>query len=277
MEKMKSGFMSFLQEKKGSSEPSENISKKGYKTDHYDKYRLSFREKICCAAVWAAMSLLLGRLFFHSFIAALPVFCALPLIQKYYAGSKKEKRLDSFSVQFCDAMSAYAAAISSGYSAENAVNEAIKETERAYGRESDMVIELMIIKRRLTVGETIEIALSELSERSGSEEIMEMAEVFSQAKRSGGSLPKILRHTVQALERKQRLKEEIKTIITAKRLEHRIMCIMPLVILLYVNLAGAEFIAPLYDGLRGKVIMGAALGIYLFAVALGEKLVRIRV
>lgn len=240
------------------------------------EYRLPFKEAAACFAIWTAVSLVLGRLFFHSFVFSVPIVCLSPFVLKYFKRIRKEKRQEDISSQFCDAMSAYAAAITSGFSPENAVAEAGSELERIYGPKGYMQSELKLISKKLSIGETIESAFLDLSRRTGIPEIEQMADVFATAKRSGGSLPDILRSTVYMLEEKRRLKEEIRTIITAKKVEHRVMCLMLPFILLYVNLTGPEFLAVLYEGVRGRVIMAVALAVFFFAAVLGEKIIRIR-
>lgn len=249
----------------------------GKKDSSEYEFRLSFKEKALCLAVWTAVSLFLGRLFFHSFVFSVPIVCLSPFVLKYFKRIRKEKRQEDISSQFCDAMSAFAAALSSGFSPENAVAEAVSELERINGRKGYMQDELELIAKKLSIGESIENAFIGLSRKTGIREIEQMADVFSTAKRSGGSLPDILRHTVYMLEEKRRLKEEIRTIITAKKTEHRIMCLMLPFILLYINLTGSEFVSVLYEGVRGRVIMTAALAVFFLAVCLGERIIRIRV
>ena len=67
--------------------------------------------------------------------------------------------------------------------------------------------------------------------RSGCEEIESFAEVFAFAKRSGGDFVHIMQTTVQKLAGRIEVEREVATVLAGKRLEGRIMEIMPRAIL----------------------------------------------
>jgi len=215
-------------------------------------------------------------LFFDSLLPALifaPVF--IVAVKVYKKGViKKTKNL--LRLQFRDGISAYAAALASGYSAENAVDQALIEIDGIYGRDSMLSQEFRALRRGLEVNRPIESGLLELAARSGLEEIKEMAQVFAIAKRTGGALPQILRETIYMIDAREHLRSEITTMMTGKRLEQRIMCLMPAGMILYMRLTSPDFMSPLYEGLTGRIIMIVALVVYAFAIALGEKIMSVK-
>ena len=221
--------------------------------------------------------LVISLLFYRSLSAALflaPLgLAAVPLEKR----RRREARRRELVLEFCDGMKAYANALRAGYAPENALVSGRREVCRIYGEGSMMAREFALMVHRVSVNSSMEEALTDLAERSGVEEIREMAEVFGIAKRSGGSLAGILTGTVRILEEQGRLREEIRTITTARRLEHRVMCLMPAAILVYVNLTSPEFLAPLYEGLRGRSLMTVFLLVYGLAAALGERILRITI
>ena len=81
--------------------------------------------------------------------------------------------------------------------------------------------------------------------------------MFAIAKRSGGDLVKILGKTAGILRIRSQLREEIITLMAGKRLEQRIMSVMPAAVLLYVNLGNPGFTDPLYQGIGGRCIIGS--------------------
>jgi len=217
----------------------------------------------------------IGWLFFKSLAAGGILLVFLPLLVKPIDRAMRKRRLELLERQFIDGMRSFAAALRAGFSPENGLLQVIPEIRRIYGEDAMLAEEFLMIRRRLTLGESMEDGLRDLADRSGIEDIREMAAVFAIAKRTGGNLAGILMETVHILEEKRRTKGEIRTMITAKRLEHRVMCLMPAGILAYLNLTGPEFIQPLYEGLRGRVIMSGCLGVYVFAVWLGEKIMQV--
>ena len=71
--------------------------------------------------------------------------------------------------------------------------------------------------------------------------------------------------------------EEIHTVMAEKALEQKIMCAVPLGILLFFRATSPEFIGRLYGNLLGIGIMSAALLLYGAAWFLGMKIVEIEV
>ena len=71
--------------------------------------------------------------------------------------------------------------------------------------------------------------------------------------------------------------KEIQTLIAAKKLEGRIMDIIPCFIILYIDLSSPGFFDVLYYTLFGRVIMTACLAVYLGAILLSEKIMSIEV
>lgn len=172
-------------------------------------------------------------------------------------------------------MQALASAMSSGFSAENAFRQARRELTRIYGENSMLAEEFAVIGRSIGMNRPVEAGLRDLAERSGLSDVEELAEIFAIAKRSGGSLPRILRTSARTMEEKSRVREEIRTLMASKRLEQRIMCLMPAGILVYVGLASPGLLTPLYQGLTGRAIMTGCLAVYVLAVWWGEKIMEV--
>lgn len=216
-----------------------------------------------------------GWLFYRSLWAGFLFLPLLPILERAESVRRQEKRTQLLQRQFRDGMRALASALEAGYSVENAFGQAERELVRVYGKDGALPQEFALIRRRLSMSWTVEEALQNLAERSGIEDIRELAQVFTIAKRSGGPLPRILRRTVYMLEEKVRLREEIQTMITSKRMEFYLMVLLPPAMLAYVGLGGGEFLAPLYEGLHGRMIMSCCLALYFFAVWLGRRILRV--
>ena len=65
--------------------------------------------------------------------------------------------------------------------------------------------------------------------------------------------------------------------VAAKRLEQRIMNVIPLGILLFVNFTSPGFLDVMYTGLSGRMIMTVFLLVYAGAYLLSGKIVDIRI
>ena len=93
----------------------------------------------------------------------------------------------------------------------------------------------------------------------------------------GGNLEKIIGHTTEILTDKMNIDREIKTITSQKKVEGRIISVMPLLMLLMLNIFSYSYIEPLYITLTGRLLMTAALAATFYGICLMEKISEIRV
>ena len=224
--------------------------------------------------IYGVIWMLLGWLFYRSTVMSVifaafgtPVF----VYRQVKICEKAQKR--QLEEQFKDCILSLAASLRTGYSPENAWVEARREMVILHGDKSAIVKETDNIIHRLRIKQPLETILEDFGERSQIEDIKNFAEVFGIAKRSGGDLVSIISSTAKTISDKADVQREITTIISAKRLEQRIMIAMPLAILLYMGVFSEGFLDVLYEGVTGRVVMSVCFVVYLAAFFLGEKIV----
>ena len=218
-----------------------------------------------------------GIIFYNSFLA---VILLLPLCWVYVRIKKRElaKQEDErLAGAFKDGIIAVSFSLNVGYSIENAFREAYKEMQMLYGSESRIAKEFRIICNRMAQNENIEDIFMDFAEESKVEDIIYFAEIFRYAKRSGGDLISIIRNTTQIIQQKEEVLSEIDTIISGKRMEQRVMSIIPAAIVVYLKFTAAEFIQPLYGNMYGAVIMTVCLIVYVIADMWAKRIVNIEV
>lgn len=223
---------------------------------------------IVCAAAY---------IFYENIMMA---FILSPYVYLHYKQRKKErakKDNNEFRKKFRDGIMSVSFALNVGYSIENAFIQAVDELELIYGRGSDIVIKFRHIVIRLGQNENIEDIFMDFAEESKVEDIMYFAEIFRYAKRSGGDLISIIRNTTQIIQQKEEVLSEIDTIISGKRMEQKVMSIIPAAIVVYLKLTAAEFIQPLYGNVYGAVIMTVCLIVYVIADMWAKRIVNIEV
>ena len=243
----------------------------------YRHYMLSKREVLWVLLVSVGISGMITWLFYRSIWGTVlfPVVCAL--YAKSYRKELQKKRAERLLLEFKDAMQAVSAALLAGYSMENAWREAERELRELYGEGGLMLAEVQQINAAVRVNEPLEHALVEFAVRSGCEEIESFAEVFGFAKRSGGDFAKIIRTTVYKLTGRIEVEREIQTVLAGKRLEGRVMNVVPMFILAYMTLTSGDFLAPLYGSLLGVSVMTAALAAYAGALWLSARILDIQI
>ena len=201
----------------------------------------------------------------------LMAFILSPYVYLHYKQRKKErakKDNNEFCRKFRDGIMSVSFALNVGYSIENAFIQAVEELELIYGRDSDITIKFRYIVVRLGQNENIEDIFMDF---------IYFAEIFRYAKRSGGDLISIIRNTTQIIQQKEEVLSEIDTIISGKRMEQRVMSIIPAAIVVYLKFTAAEFIQPLYGNVYGAVIMTVCLIVYVIADMWAKRIVNIEV
>ena len=220
---------------------------------------------------------ILAYIFYRSMIAVIFLAPFIVLYVRLQKDRRRRKRQENLKLQFKDAMQSISAALQAGYSMENAVREACHDMENMYGAEGLITKELLYIREGVRNSRTLEELFMQLARRSGLEDIQDFAEVFSIAKRSGGDLPSVIRVCSMTIGDKIETTREIHTLISAKRLEGRVMDVIPCLMILYIDVTSPGFFDMLYESLPGRVIMTICLAGYLGAILLSEKIMSIEV
>ncbi len=244
---------------------------------NYKTYRFDAKEWIAAFLTGAGIAAAIAWIFYRSVFALFAMIPVIFLYIRYHRREKTQKRLYELSLEFREAILSVGGALSAGYSIENAFLSAGSDMEKLYGRDGLITKELTLLSRRLRANETIEDVLSDLSERSGIEDIRDFADVFRAAKRNGGNLGAVIRRAAETISDKIEVRREIETLMSAKRFENRIMQLVPFGILCYIGLTSPDFIASLYHNPTGVAIMTGCLLLYGFAFFLSEKILRIHI
>lgn len=252
-------------------------AKGGEPLQDYRIYCLTGKEYVIFSLQGVLIILLLGILFYQNLLGVILLSPVFPLYWKRKIRNLKAEQKWRLNLEFKEGISALSAALEAGYSAEHAFEEACRDLERTCQENALIIKEFRYIINQLRMNITVEKALCDFSERAGIEDITSFSEVFCTAKRSGGDLISVIRITNRIISDKIEVKREIKTLITAKRLEANIMKLIPLLILFYLSASSPGFLDPLYHNPLGVIVMTVFLMIYLGAFLLIDKIVSIEI
>ena len=73
------------------------------------------------------------------------------------------------------------------------------------------------------------------------------------------------------------MKREFKTLISSKQFEHRLMCLIPFLIVGYIGATSPGYFDMFYGNLKGILIMSVCLLVYVGAFVWGEKIANIKI
>ena len=240
----------------------------------YRRYYFSKKEYVLFAIQALGIVSLVSYLFYHSLLAMVLVIPFYPVFLRMKAQVLLQKQKSMLQEQFKEAICALATALGAGYSIENAWKEARKEVEKLFGEHALIVQELNHMLAHLEMNVSLEELLSDVALRSGLEDVGSFCQVFLFAKRSGGDFIGIIHATANRISRKVDLQREIITDLAARRLESRVMNMVPMFMLLYLNLTSPGYFDLLYGNLSGVIIMSLCLLFYLLAYVWSERMLQ---
>ena len=238
----------------------------------YNKYIWSTGEFVIEVSKAAGIVLLLSWFFYRSIWAILPISFLGVLYWKRSINESVQANRKKLVVQFQECILSVAASLDVGYSVENAFLESDADMQMLFGKHSFICQELQLIKRGLIINITLEELLISFGQRCNIPEIKEFAEVFVIAKRNGGSIPEIIRTSAEIISQKNKAEENITTLITSRRLEQKVMNVMPFGICIYVGIGNPGYFDSLYHNFFGVCLMSGCLIAYIIAYYLSNKI-----
>lgn len=239
--------------------------------------QIAAKEWIWLAGGDVLFAALLAWLFYDSLYAWPLLLLAVPVLLRQQKNKIREKKRASLQAQFREGLLAVSAALGAGYSVENAFGEALKDLYFLYPADTPILIEFQMIANGIGMNCNIEELLYAFAERSRLAEAQMFAEVFAVSKRTGGNVAAVIQDTAARISMQTDVSREIAAYLGAKKLEQRIMNVVPLAILIYVRLASPDFLTGIYGTLPGIVFMTGCLALYAGAYLLSVRILRISI
>ena len=239
----------------------------------YNRYVIKKRDMLFIIPTAVMLDYIFVYLFYKSI-----VFCVISyipvciLLAKLYKKHNINIRKQRLAKEFEDMLGCVATALRAGYSLENSFAEAERELVVMYGKDNDILTELELITSGLKINRTVNDLISDMAKRSGVEEILSFSEILMIAKRSGGNIVDIVTKTANNMHDRREIEEEMKTIISGKRLEYRIMCMMPIIMLVFLKICSPGYLSVLYHNIVGVAVMTGCLIVYIISFFVAEKI-----
>lgn len=240
---------------------------------NYQVYRLSLKETAKALCLYLLLSGAVAFFFYRSWIVFGILGPGVFRFLRFYEDRKKKQRLKALKEEFSETLRCVGGGMNAGLSMENAFLSAYDDIKLFYGDESLMAEEIIKIRKGLEVNIPLEESIKDLAVRSGDEDIAAFSDVLECAKRYGGNVTEVLRATADGIRGKICVDKEIELLIAEKKLELRMMEVMPFFILIYLGITSVGYFDVLYEGIPGRVFMTVCLAVYIASVILAEKTV----
>ncbi len=238
---------------------------------------VSARERGVLAVKSVLAVFALNYFFYQSLWAMAPLTVVGYLYYRMEEKNLCRKKKEQAREQFKELMLLVSAGQKAGFSAENAFLASYGDMRALYGEGSSIC--RMI--RMLRSGRENNVGFPELWRRIGDQtqisEIREFAQVYEISHRSSGNMASVMEKTADIIVHKIDTEKEIAVLLSARRLEQKIMNAMPFLIMLYISLTSPGYFKGLYHSAQGTVVMSICLLIYLGAYALSVRMIAIEV
>lgn len=240
-------------------------------------YRMSLKEVLLFAAEGTMILGLFGYFFYRSVLITV---LASPLVVFYILYKKNhaaEKYKAEIRMQFKEALTSINGSYRAGYSLENAFLEAINDMQSFYGKNAGIVKELIAVRLGLKNNIPLTNLIEDMGRRTGVSDIREFAAILVIGKQTGGNIGDMIESFIGVMQEKLQATQEIEAMISAKKMEQKIMCCVPFFIIFYIEITSKHFFDVLYNNVVGRLIMTGCLIMYVISIAMSKRISDIRI
>ena len=192
----------------------------------------------------------------HLFAALFGSIAASLLTYPSYAGMQKKRDIMLQQRQFLDFLQSLSASIESGRSMEEGMEESLCRLLAQKAKQTDFLrmMEKTITDRKKSREADIHL-LEKMADESVLDDLKDFVRSYGICRRTGGDLEQAISLTCQVISEKMKIQRELQVLSAQKRMEARIISLMPLMIIIFLRLTSPDYIAPLYDTGAGRMIM----------------------
>ena len=226
----------------------------------YDSYLMSGDEKRNILLLSGILSGVCGYLYFHSLVisaaASLFSIAVLPIYKK----TKIDRQKHDLRLQFRDFLYSVSSSVNTGRNLEEALEDAYGPITLMYGEDCHMARELL--RMMSVIRETncsAEPLLKDLARRSHVDEIAEFVDVCMTCRTTGGDINALIHKASDIITQNIELAREKHVLLSQKRLESRLLALMPPVVIFFINMSSSDYLTLMYTTTAGRLIMAGSL------------------
>jgi len=228
------------------------------------------RKNMKAFAITGVLIFVIGAFCFKNVVAGIVlglITASLPLIMMEVAKRKRKKGLEAQLPEIIEKLSGSLRAGSSLMASfENA-------SSRSGGPFAD---ETRLMMKEVSLGLSMEEALSRMSKRIDSEDVSILNTALSIAMRSGGNVSLVLDNIGASIRERRTLDGKIKALTSQGRMQGIIIGLLPVVLLMGIYLIDPEMIKPLFDTTIGRVLLSISVVLEVLGMLFIRKIVNIK-
>jgi len=244
----------------------------------YGVYVMTPAETLTAWLAAAAVLFALGYVFYRSVVISLLFALFAFRYPRMRAVQIADRRRAELTLQFKDMLYSISSAVGAGSSVEHALEIALADMRKQYADPKTSIIrELELMVSRLSFGWNVEDVFLDFGRRSHVEDVTTFANIFDIAKRTGGNLVQIIRQSTDVISEKIETKAEIETSLSGRRIEQKVLTVMPVVLVLFMTYTTNGFMEPIFTTVGGRLVATAGLACVIIGSLWSAKIANVQV
>jgi tight adherence protein B len=203
-------------------------------------------------------------------VAAVVALALVAMIAWYYPNYRAGKRVKQLQEQLPDALALMAASVEGGQTFQRAIDMYRRDARPPLSTELDRVM------AEVAVGSDLVLALENMAERCGVEDLKWAVEAVRIQQSTGGRLAPILHTLAKFMRTRQEVRREVQTLSAEGRMSGYVLFAIPLFIVAALEMKDPGYLHPMLHGIGLIVLIGTA-GLMAVGFMIVRKMVNIKV
>lgn len=219
--------------------------------------------QVAACVIASALAFLMGNLFL---LALVPLFAFGPKVQIERLVAQRITQVEALIEPWLNA-------VANALKASPSLGEAIASSASLVA--SPMSEEIDLLVKEYELGTSLDRALEQFSQRVDSKTLAGAVLALKVARNSGGNLPETLENAASALRELARLEGVVRTKTAEGKAQAFVIGAIPIPMVLGIHQLDRHFFDPLIATFTGHLVIGAAVVLWLLAIALAMKILAV--
>jgi Flp pilus assembly protein TadB len=227
-------------------------------------------EYLVISAAFALMLAVVGGVLVGNIIGAIVGILGVALVAWYLPNHRAAKRVKALQEQLPDALALMAASVEGGQTFQRSIDMYRRDARPPLSAELDRVM------AEVAVGSDLVVALENMAERSGVEDLKWAVEAVRIQQSTGGRLAPILHTLASFMRTRQEVRREVQTLSAEGRMSGYVLFAIPLFLVGALELKDPTYLDPMLHGVGLVVLIGTA-GLMALGFWIVRRMVNIKV
>jgi tight adherence protein B len=227
-------------------------------------------EYIAISAGAALMLAVVAGFLMGNIIGSLIAIVIVAAVAWYLPTRKANKRIKQMQEQLPDALSLMAASVEGGQTFQRSIDMYRRDARPPLSTELDRVM------AEVAVGSDLVVALENMAERSGVDDLKWAVEAVRIQQSTGGRLAPILQTLAAFMRTRQEVRREVQTLSAEGRMSGYVLFAIPVFLVCALELKDPNYLSPMYHG-AGLVVLIFTAGLMALGFWIVRRMVNIKV